>query len=323
MTAPFWRDRAVFFVSAVLVAAACHSEPVPVEQLYTARMLGLSYLQRNQLPEAETEFTKLTKLAPNDPLGYADLGLTYMQAGRYADAEKQLLRARELDPGSTEIGLALARLYSLTGRTPEARETLEKLRRDSTANAHVLYALADLDAKQSDSASRLRYEARLRDVLALAPANLAVRLKLVDALVRGGEADSAVHQLEEVRRIPPEIPREARAFLDSTIQLLRAGKLADSRLTLDRFLGIMQVTPAYQASLEQVNWPEGAIPGRPILSYAPRTFISLHGVRRCRCGCREVHGRHRRGRLRARTISNINIDDRTDRIPNRDRARHR
>jgi Flp pilus assembly protein TadD len=94
-----------------------------VEELYTARMLGTGYLQRNQLPEAEAEFKKLTRLAPDDPLGYADLGLTYLQAGRYAEAEKQLRRARELDPGSSEVGLALARLYSLTGRASEARAT--------------------------------------------------------------------------------------------------------------------------------------------------------------------------------------------------------
>ncbi|HEV7839741.1 MAG TPA: tetratricopeptide repeat protein, partial [Gemmatimonadaceae bacterium] len=83
---------------------------MPTEELYTTRMLGLSYLQRNQLPEAESAFKKLTDLAPDDPLGYEDLGLTYLQAGRYTEAEKQLLRARELDPGSTS-GLALSRLY--------------------------------------------------------------------------------------------------------------------------------------------------------------------------------------------------------------------
>ena len=197
------------FVGAALIAAssACRPKPASVEELYTTRMLGLSYLQRNQLPEAESEFKKLTKLAPDDPLGYTNLGLTYLQAGRYAEAEKQLLRARELDPASTDVGLALAKVYSLTGRPSDARATLERLAHDTTGNAHVLYALAELEAQQPDSASARRYEDRLRDVLAVAPANLAVRLKLVDALARRGEADSAVRQLEEVRRIPPSLQR--------------------------------------------------------------------------------------------------------------------
>ncbi|HVD05599.1 MAG TPA: tetratricopeptide repeat protein, partial [Gemmatimonadaceae bacterium] len=219
------RPARAVFLGAVLIAAAaaCKPKPVPVEELYTTRTLGLNYLQRNQLPEAEVEFKKLIKLAPDDPLGYASLGLTYLQAGRYSEAEKQLRRARELDTASTEVGLALARLYSLTGRPSDARAILERLRHDSTTNAHVLYALAELEAQQTDGASARRYEDRLRDVLVVAPANLVARLKLIGALVRGGEADSAVRHLEEVRRIPPEPPKEARVYLDSSIQLLRAG----------------------------------------------------------------------------------------------------
>src|SRR5688500_507087 len=125
MTQTAWRARANLLGAALTVATAgCLHERAVVEERYTTRMLGLSYLQRNQLAEAESEFKKLTELAPEDPLGYADLGLTYLQAGRYAEAEKQLRRARELDPASTEVGLALARLYSLTRRPSEARATL-------------------------------------------------------------------------------------------------------------------------------------------------------------------------------------------------------
>ncbi len=187
MTQMAWRVWAVFVGAVVIVAiAACREKPASVQDLYTTRILGLNYLQRNQLPEAESQFKKLIELAPEDPVGYADLGLTYLQAGRYADAEKQLRRAQELDPTTTEVGLALARVYSLTGRPTNARALLERLRRDTTGNAHVLYALAELEARQPDSASERRYEDRLRDVLAVAPANLVARLKLVDALARRG-----------------------------------------------------------------------------------------------------------------------------------------
>jgi Flp pilus assembly protein TadD len=277
---PAWRGCALLLGGALAATiTACRSEPVPVEELYTTRVLGTSYLQRNQLPEAEAEFKKLTRLAPDDPLGYASLGVTYLQAGRYADAEKQLLRARELDPASTDVGLALARLYALTGRPSDARATLERLRRDSTGNAHVLYALAELEARQSDSASSRRYEDRLREVLGVAPASLPVRLKLAETFARRGEADSAVRQLEEVRRIPPEPPKEARIYLDSSIQLLRGGRLDLARSPLDRFVALMEVTAPYQASLDDVRWTEGPIAGRPVITFAPKNFLSLRAVR--------------------------------------------
>ena len=279
MTRIFWRAWALFLAVAwIAIATGCHEKQVPVEELYTTRMLALSYLQRNQLPEAESSFKKLTDLAPNDPLGYADLGLTYLQGGRYKEAESQLNKARELDPSNSEVRLALARVFSLTRRSDDARKILEQLRRDSTRNARVLYALAELDAQKADSASARDYVDRLREVVAIAPANLAARLKLVDAFATRGDADSAVQQLEEVRRIPPEPPKEARSYLDSAIQLLRAGKLPQARTAIGRLVGVMETTAPYQASLEDVKWTEGPISGRAVLSFAPKYFISLRAA---------------------------------------------
>ena len=266
-------------ITLALAASTCKREQVSVEQLYTTRTLGQGYLQRNQLAEAETEFKKLTELAPDDPLGFASLGVTYLQAGRFPEAEKQLDRARKLDPSSMEIGLALAKLYALTGRAADARTTLEQLRHDSTGNAHVLFALAELERQGTDEASGSRYRDRLRGVLAVSPANLAVRMRLTDAFLRHGDADSTVHQLEEIRRIPPELPAEARAYVDSTIQLVRAGKVAEARTSFDRLTGLLEVTSPYQASYEEVKWADGPIPGRTVLSFAPKDFVSIRGVR--------------------------------------------
>src|SRR2546423_3408506 len=257
----------------------CRNEkPANVEELFTTRTLAMSLLQRGQLPEAEVQFKKLIELAPNDPLGYANLGLTYLQEARYPEAEEQLKRARKLDSANPDVVLTLAKLYSLTNRQADARAILEELHRSDPRNAHALYALAQLDVSSADSAATRRYDARLRELLTLAPANLAVRLELIDLLVRRGQADSAVRQLEEVRRIPPEPPKEARPDLESTIQLLRAGKLAEARAPLDGFLRAMRLTSPYQASLETVKWVEGPIVGTPVLTYAPTELISSRGL---------------------------------------------
>src|ERR687890_2662830 len=103
-------SRASTTLLLALTLACPRAEQASVEELYTTRMLGLSFLQRNQLAEAESAFAKLAKLAPDDPLGFANLGYTYLQAGRYADPETQLKRARELHPRGTPIGLALPRV---------------------------------------------------------------------------------------------------------------------------------------------------------------------------------------------------------------------
>ncbi len=264
-----------------LTAAGCRSEPVDASKVFASRTLALAYLQRGQLQEAEAEFKKVIALVPDDRLGYANLGLTYLQAGRFGDAEPALKRARELDPRNPEIGLMLARLYALTSRPDDARATLEGLRGESTANARVLYALAGLEQPRTDTASRRRYEARLRDVLAAAPGNLSVRLELVTLLAQQSLGDSVLRELEEVRRIPPALPADLRATLDSAMRALQNGTLAQAKAPLDRFLALVRVTTPYQASLDDVRagGADSPLAGRPVLTFAPTSFVARIGIR--------------------------------------------
>src|SRR6266550_5164640 len=257
---------------AVLVVSVvgCKEKPIDQGALITARTVGLEHLQRGRLPEAEQEFKSVIALAPRDPLGYANLGLTYLRAGRYAEAESELERARRLDPKNPDIALIAAALYSLTGRPAEARRVLAAVQPD----ANVLYALAELDRQNGDSA----YADRLRQVLGRIPANLAVRLKLADDLLKLGQADSTVRYLEELRRLRPEPPREARPYLAAALQALRTGRLTEARTAFDRFLRLMEVTAPYQAALAEVDGIEGPLAGRPVLEFSPQSLITMRGI---------------------------------------------
>ncbi|MGH7636341.1 MAG: FG-GAP-like repeat-containing protein [Gemmatimonadaceae bacterium] len=264
-------------VAALVVSlASCQSETANPHEALAAHYQGLIFLQRGQLPEAEAQFERVTTLAPRDPAGFANLGLTHLRASRFDEAESALRRARRLDENHVEAGLILARLYSVTDRRDDAREVLEELPRD----ARVVYALAELDAMAGlgDTASLRRYRERLGEVLALSPANLAVRLEVADVQVRRGLADSAVIELAEIRRQRPEPPPEAQPFLDSALTFLRQGQLTQARPRLDRFIELMKLAAPYQAALEQVKWVDGPLVGRPVLAFNPQTLIQTRSM---------------------------------------------
>jgi Tfp pilus assembly protein PilF len=269
-------SRRLIVAAFALAGTACKQKEVRPEELFQAQALALAYLETSQLAPAETAFKKVIALAPTDPAGYANLGVTYLRESRFSDAEAQLKRARQMDPASADIGLSLAKLFAVTGRAAEARTTLDAMRRADPRNAHVAYALAELD-KQDSSASD-RYVGELRDVATLSPTNIAVRLQLVDAFVRRNEPDSAVGQLEEVRRIGPELPPDARTPLEETVRLLRADKVAAAREPLDKLLSAAELTSGYQASLDDVKWLEGPLAGRPVLSFTPKSIAMLRGL---------------------------------------------
>jgi len=251
-------------------AVGCREKPIDQGALITARTVGLEHLQRGRLPEAEQEFKTVIALAPRDPLGYANLGLTYLRAGRYVEAESELDRARRLDPKNSDIALIVAKLYMLTERPAEARLVLAGV----TPDARVFYALAELERESGDSI----YAERLRHVLQRIPANLAVRLQLADALLRLGQTDSTVRYLEEVRRLRPQPPGEAKPHLDAALQALRAGRKANARAELDRLLRLLEVTAPYQAALAEVDGIEGPLAGRPVLAFSPQSLITMRGI---------------------------------------------
>jgi cytochrome c-type biogenesis protein CcmH/NrfG len=277
-----WRFARLAIVSAIALAAGCKKTQPRTEDIFQAQTLGLGYLDRGQLAEAETQFKSVISMAPDEPLGHAYLGLTSLRGSRFADAEKELRRAHDLDASNADIDLMLAKLYAVTGRTADARRVLDQASRGAPNNAHVLYALAELDrqAAASDSSQLGAYEQALRKALAVAPLNVALRLQLADVLLRRGQTDSVVHHLEDARRTGPSIPADARPALDTTVARLQAGKLTDARTSFDRFSRAMSTTSEYQTSLNDVKWIDGPLSGTPTLAFMPKSLSQLRGVAR-------------------------------------------
>ncbi|HLB54999.1 MAG TPA: FG-GAP-like repeat-containing protein, partial [Gemmatimonadales bacterium] len=260
-----------------LVLVACRPEPADsAVELLTARTMGLAHLQRDQLVEAEGEFRKVIRLAPDEPLGYANLGIVYLRLGKLEQAEAQARRALARDSSDPNLKLILARIQESAGRPEAARATLQRLLQGDPANAKALYGLAELAQTFPDPADRPARE-YLERLAGLLPANLAIRLRFADALLQSGDADAALRELEAVRQLPPEPPREAKPFLEPAIRALRASppRLAPAAAALARFHRFLEVTPAYQAGLQAIRGPggEGALAGLAVLTFTPRFEI--------------------------------------------------
>ncbi|PYO94556.1 MAG: hypothetical protein DMD60_14395, partial [Gemmatimonadetes bacterium] len=234
----------------------------------TARTWGLAYLQQNQLPRAEAEFKKVVALAPDQALGYANLGLVYLREGRYRDAEAELRRAAALDSTNSDVALMLASVYRETGREGDARREIDRvLRRDST-DLRALHALAALRGEPR--------EQLLRRLIARAPANIVVRLELVDLLLARGSAGDAAGELEALQRLLPQLPREGARFFERALALARVGRATEAAAQARLFHRAMEVTPAYQVALERLGGSSGtagAFVGYPVLRFNPNLAV--------------------------------------------------
>jgi tetratricopeptide (TPR) repeat protein len=250
-------------LAVLVIGCGTRDRPADAGAILTARTLGLAYLEENRLEDAETEFTKLIRLAPEEPSGHANLGLVYLRLGRYEDAARAIARAGALapPPEHPDIRLLQAAVLRLTGRPADARRTLEAVLKTTPTHLKTLYALAEVD-----STRRREYLARL---VGAAPANVPARLALAQALLEAGAAAEARDQLELLRQRLPELPPQAARFYSASVMALQANRPAQARVDLARAQGFLETTPVYQAGLVELRGPAGAPPGYPVLTLSP------------------------------------------------------
>ncbi len=267
-------------LSAILIAfEGCKEKKKTDEETYreilTSRTLGLAYLEENKLNEAEVEFLKLTTLAPDESMGFANLGLVYLRMGRHEDAIEQLKKAIEIAPENPEVRLILAKVYEVSGQMDNSLQELLNIIKSAPEHIKSLYSLAEFYGKQSDSESLRRREEYLQKVVDLVPENIVPTLNLIEVLIRNDKLDAALEHLERIRQLFPVFPEEADNFYDNAIKSLRAGD-GESALTAVRiFHNFLKVSSPYQAGILELKGPGGELIGFPVITVgnAMSTYI--------------------------------------------------
>ncbi len=176
--------------------------------ILTTRSLGIAYLEENKLQEAEKQFRKLIELAPDEALGYTNLGLVYLRMGQFPLAEEQFNKALELEPNDPDIRLNLSVIYEMEYRRDEFIEVLEGTIKSTPDHIPSLYKLAQLYNRSRDKQRRIEGVGLLKRIVEASQANIAVRLNLIETLLKNGKADEARMHMEALRQQLPEPPKE-------------------------------------------------------------------------------------------------------------------
>src|SRR4051812_43111620 len=142
-----------------------------------AFFVGLAALQVGDDVRAESELTKATQLAPDEPASWANLGLLSLRQRNLDVAGERLEKARTLAPDNSKNQMLIAILESARGRSPEAINALRKAIELDPKNLKAIYMLAEETERQGDEASINEVQNLLNKILAIQPDNLAVQLE--------------------------------------------------------------------------------------------------------------------------------------------------
>jgi tetratricopeptide (TPR) repeat protein len=236
-------------------------------ELMTTQSLGIAYLEEFKLDEAEKEFLKFIKLAPDEKLGYANLGLTYLRSGKYAEAKKQLLKAIKIDSKDPDIRLILATVYKMNDESEAAISELKEALKSTPDHVKILYALSEFYTTGSDRESLDQRRKFILQLVEKAPGNLVPHLNLTEIFIHTGEFDNAVQQLEIIHKQFPEFPKEAIEYYYKTLSLLKKPDKENAIIQFTIFHNYLKVTSPYQAGIQELKGPGGSLIGFPLISF--------------------------------------------------------
>ena len=253
----------------ILFISGCKQKRQPADagEKITTKTLGLAYLEENQLEQAEAQFLKLVELDPKEVLGYANLGVVYLRMGRYGEAEEWLQKAIKMDPRDPDIRLILAKVYEMNEQTGKAINELEQAIRFDPSHVKSLYSLTELYASSTDDEALKKRHKYTEALVESAPGNIVPRLNLIDILIREGNSDKALAQMEELPRLFPEFPKEAIEYYDQTIHALEARENDKAAVSFMIFHNYLKVTSPYQAGILELKGPGGALIGSPVITF--------------------------------------------------------
>ncbi|MEI7525151.1 MAG: FG-GAP-like repeat-containing protein [Mariniphaga sp.] len=261
----------IFILLCSNVLFFCTDSPQDSKQksldLMTTQTLGLAYLEEFKLEEAEKEFQKFIKLAPNEKLGYANLGLAYLRMGKYPEAENQLFKALKIDSKDPDIRLLLATVYQMNDEREKAVSALEEALKISPDHLKILYFISELVAAGSDAESKIQRKNYLLHLVEKAPGNLVPHLSLTELFIRDGDLDKAIEQLEIIQKQFPEFPKEAVDYYDNALSLLRKSDKDQAFVQFTIFHNYLKVTSPYQAGIMELKGPGGSLIGFPLITY--------------------------------------------------------
>jgi len=239
--------------------------------LMSTQTLGLAYLEEFKLDEAEKEFKKFIKLAPDEKLGYANLGLAYLRMGKYPQAEEQLSKAIKIDSKDADVRLLLATVYQMNDQRDKAIFELKEALKFAPDHVKILYDLTELYAAASDQLSQKLRKDCFGQLALKAPGNIVPLLNLTEIEIQNGDLDKAIERLEIIQKQFPDFPKEAIEYYDNALSLLKKGDKEKAIVQFTFFNNYMKVTSPFQAGIMELRGPGGSLIGFPLITYDQQT----------------------------------------------------
>lgn len=261
------RNLPALLLLAALAPAAAAAQPS--EEQVRLHGIGYAQLENEREVEAESTYRELIELAPDEPLGHANLAIALLRQDRKDAALAAIDRALELGGNRADLLLIRAEILQWTSRHDEALVDYRRAARAAPDDPETQYALfrhADIMSGPEAEADRRNAVDRLRR---LRPDNLVVLLLSGEAALGDGDRGHASDDYLRVRELVWQAQPVAERVVAEVLDALEADDLDLTGSLARRVTNVMKGTTAWTSSLAEVYTNIQGIPVERFVDESP------------------------------------------------------
>jgi tetratricopeptide (TPR) repeat protein len=238
-----------------------------LSSLQTARNVGLAALEEGNLGEAKKRFEEVRRLAPAEPLGWADGGVAALREKDLVTAEKLLAEAGRLAPSDPRVAALRGALAEQAGQADAAIAFFEKAAAGDPRDLASRWSAARLLAEKPGG--RPRAIRQVQEALEQAPANLFLLLRLSELeRIEGDRAGAEAALDRALAEAAGSMPGDGKLerFAAEAKAGLQSGDMAGAALKARVVENLLRATSRYQQARHEV---EPGVVGLPLEDWTP------------------------------------------------------
>jgi tetratricopeptide (TPR) repeat protein len=256
------------FVTCLVIAAA---NPAGDGALQSAKNVGLAALEEGNLAEAAKRFETVRRLAPAEPLGWADGAVAALRAKNLSEAKSLAAEALKRSPADARVLAIEGARAEAAGDTAAAISAYERAAAASRKDLASRWSAARLLLAASPP-DRDRARREIEGALAEAPENPFLSFRLLELERSGGDRARALAAFERVARsIESRDARIERAVTEAK-GALEGADAAAADVKVRILENLLRGTPRYQQARHDV---EPGVLAIPLEEFSPELALRL------------------------------------------------
>jgi tetratricopeptide (TPR) repeat protein len=244
--------------------------PSELSRLEAEKNLGLAALEEGDVAQARRRFEAVRRLAPAEPLGWADGAIAAMRAKDQAQAKKLLAEASRLAAADSRVLALEGTLRELEGDSAGAVEAFEKAAAINSKDLPSRWSAARLAA--GNPGSRQRSIRNIEAALEQSPANLFLLARLCEQRRVEGNRPAALSACDRMGRAIEPGDAKLEKYLGEAKAALQSGDAQAASLKYRVVENLLRAAPRFQQARHDV---EPGVVGLPLEEWSPALAASL------------------------------------------------